>query len=92
MKVIVKDWRDKPREMEDWIFFQPSDLWNDGGIAERASANARAANEALGRLIAFLYEKRIVTIEEACKIAGVSLENWLGEVCENPPPSGEPPV
>lgn len=73
MKVVVKQWglgADKVMELSSAL--EPDPMY-EGGIAERAAAQADLNAEVLGNLAALLVEKGVLALDEAkdaCKVYG----------------------
>lgn len=63
----------KPQDLQD--FLTPAAEAYGGGSVERAASDARAACDAMGRLLTYMVENYHMSVEEAAKIAGVDYED-----------------
>lgn len=79
MKVMVKQWGSLVKEMELSSYLTPTDYFDEGGIAESAAARSRVACETIGKLLALLAEKKLLTLDECCDVAGVIKGDIVGE-------------
>lgn len=61
---------DKEMDLTQALIPEALDRWSTSGVAEDARDAAQRANETLGRLLADLVERQIVTATEASAIAG----------------------
>lgn len=80
MKAKIQTWRGIADEVSLASAFKPYTNWIEGGMLEHVEETANSTYKAMGRLIACLVEKKILTLEEANYVSGNSVLELIEDI------------